>query len=53
VTWVYNLYYTPSLRYMKERGFLNGIGDSLPDTREIRHIIAQATRYVEGRLHIN
>ncbi len=49
-SWVYMLYFVPSLRIVVERGLLKDTFDSLPKTTEIKQIIENANSFAENKL---
>lgn len=50
ISWVYDLNYGPSFRRMRDRRLLEDICNTLPDTSDIRAIVAGARRHMDDKL---
>ena len=50
MSWVYDLNYIPSFRRIRDRRLLEDVYESLPDTPDIRAIIANAAQHMEKNL---
>ncbi|MBS3770902.1 MAG: hypothetical protein KGY69_11685, partial [Bacteroidales bacterium] len=49
VGWVYDLNFSRSYEILKEKGFLEKIFDSLPDTKEVRQVREEIQKYLKAQ----
>ncbi len=48
ISWVFDLNFAPSVLWVKERGYIEKIAATLPETPRIRKAIAQVYHYMDG-----
>ncbi|MFZ5907323.1 MAG: HD domain-containing protein [Nitrospirota bacterium] len=51
LSWIFDLNFRPSFQLLKERDYINRITAHLPQTEEIRNILAFLLEYVQGKLN--
>ena len=50
LAWIYDLNFIPSLRLVLDRDIINGLGRTLPQTGEIRDVLAGLRKYVQDKI---
>jgi hypothetical protein len=50
LSWVYDVNFVPTLKRIRERGYIEMIVGFLPDTAEIRNAAAAVQNYIEKRI---
>ncbi|PKL43477.1 MAG: HD family phosphohydrolase [Candidatus Riflebacteria bacterium HGW-Riflebacteria-1] len=48
--WVYDINFAPTLRRLRERGYLNVLQAFLPDCTEVKNVFASVNSYIDKRL---
>jgi putative nucleotidyltransferase with HDIG domain len=48
--WVYDVNFAPTLRRLRERGYLNILQAFLPDSKEVKNVFASVNSYIDKRL---
>jgi HD domain len=49
ISWVYDLNFTESFRLLRQKGFIEKLGQTLPETDQIKGAIATALRHIKKR----